>query len=292
MRAFEMPPHARMSLTQQLLLRSLIAWFWEKPYTRSLARWGTELHDRFLLPHFVAEDLRDVMGDLREAGFPLRSEWFAPHFEFRFPVLGTLATRGLVLELRHAIEPWHVLGEEPAGGATARFVDSSVERVQVRVRGFTGERHVLACNRRQVPLYPTGTNAEYVAGVRFRAWRPPSCLHPTIPVQAPLIFDLFDTWTGRAVGGCTYHVAHPGGLAYQRLPVNSNEAEARRASRFHAFGHSPGDIALPTPESHPEAPLTLDLRWPVETPAAGEPATNQVSSNGEGTRRAAALSNH
>jgi uncharacterized protein (DUF2126 family)/transglutaminase-like putative cysteine protease len=292
MRAFEMPPHARMSLTQQLLLRSLIAWFWEKPYTRSVARWGTELHDRFMLPHFVAEDLRDVMGDLREAGFPLRSEWFAPHFEFRFPVLGTLATRGLVLELRQAIEPWHVLGEEPGGAATVRFVDSSVERVQVRVRGFTGERHVLACNRRQVPLYPTGTNAEYVAGVRFRAWRPPSCLHPTIPVHAPLVFDLVDTWTGRAVGGCTYHVAHPGGRAYDRLPVNANEAEARRASRFHAFGHSPGDITLPTPETHPEAPLTLDLRWPVETLATGTPSGNQGPPNGEVTRRAAVLSNH
>lgn len=291
MRAFEMPPHARMSLTQQLLLRALIARFWEQPYTRPLARWGTELHDRFMLPHFVAEDLRDVMGDLRDAGFPLRSEWFAPHFEFRFPVLGTLATRGLVVELRQAIEPWHVLGEEPAGGATARFVDSSVERVQVRVRGFTGERHVLACNRRQVPLYPTGTNAEYVAGVRFRAWKPPSCLHPTIPVHAPLVFDLLDTWTGRAVGGCTYHVAHPGGLSYHRLPVNAAEAETRRASRFYAFGHSPGEFTVPAPETHPEAPLTLDLRWPVETPPTPASSAGQPVANGEVSRREAIFSN-
>jgi uncharacterized protein (DUF2126 family)/transglutaminase-like putative cysteine protease len=285
MRAFEMPPHARMSLTQQLLLRSLIAWFWEKPYTRTLARWGTELHDRFLLPHFVAEDLRDVMQDLREAGFPLRTDWFGPHFEFRYPVLGTLATRGTVLELRTAIEPWHVLGEEPAGGATARFVDTSVERVQVRVRGFTDGRHVLACNRRQVPLYPTGTNAEYVAGVRFRAWRPPSCLHPTIPVHAPLVFDLLDTWTGRAVGGCTYHVAHPGGLSYHRLPVNAAEAETRRASRFYAFGHTPSDLTVPVPESRPEAPLTLDLRWSAEEVAPPAPDFSKAESNGEASHR-------
>jgi uncharacterized protein (DUF2126 family)/transglutaminase-like putative cysteine protease len=264
LRSFEMPPHARMSLTQQLLLRTLVAWFWRQPYHRPLVRWGTELHDRFMLPHFVAQDLRDVLFDLREAGFQLEPEWFAPHFEFRFPVLGTLNCRGLVLELRQAIEPWHVLGEEPGGGGTARYVDSSLERVQVKVRGLTGTRHLLACNQRGVPLHPTGTNGEYVAGVRFRAWQPPSCLQPTIPVQAPLVFDIFDTWTDRPIGGCTYHVAHPGGLAHSRLPVNANEADGRRVARFHAFGHTPDGFLMPPLQVNPESPLTLDLRWVAE----------------------------
>jgi uncharacterized protein (DUF2126 family)/transglutaminase-like putative cysteine protease len=284
LRFFEMPPHARMSLTQQLLLRSMVAWMWKEPYTRKLARWGTELHDRFMLPHFVAQDLRDVIQDIREAGFPLQPEWFAPHFEFRFPMLGNIASRGTTLELRTAIEPWHVLGEEPGNGGTARYVDSSVERVQVKLRGLTGTRHVIACNGRRLPLHPTGTNGEFVAGVRFRAWRPPSCLHPTIPVHAPLVFDLFDTWTGRSIGGCTYHVAHPGGRSYDRFPVNANEAEGRRVSRFYPFGHSPGTVTLPAEEDHPETPLTLDLRWPVERAMPLPPLTTAApvaEANGE-----------
>ncbi|MDB5305686.1 MAG: transglutaminase domain protein, partial [Phycisphaerales bacterium] len=228
MRAFEMPPHARMSLTQHLLLRALIARFWKAPYTDRLVRWRTEIHDRFMLPHFVKQDLEDVIFESNQAGYPLKAEWFAPHIEFRFPHYGSIQQRGVDLELRQAIEPWHVLGEEPAVGGTVRYVDSSVERLQVLVNGMVDTRHVVACNGVRVPLHPTGTNGRFVAGVRYRAWQPPECLHPTIKVHSPLVFDLVDTWAGRSIGGCTYHVSHPGGRNYERFPVNAYEAEGRR----------------------------------------------------------------
>ncbi len=260
LRSFEMPPHPRMSLVQQLLLRVLIARFWRNPYRHKLARWGTELHDRFMLPHFIEQDFDDLLLELRQAGYSLGKEWFAPHLEFRFPLLGRLALNGVQMELRQAIEPWHVLGEEATAGGTARYVDSSLERVQVKVQGMTDTRHVVTCNGRRVPLFPTGVNGEFVAGVRYRAWQPPSCLHPTIPVHTPLVFDLYDTWTNRSLGGCQYHVAHPGGRAYETFPVNAFEAETRRMSRFFAFGHSPGTRTLPPEERHAECPLTLDLR--------------------------------
>jgi uncharacterized protein (DUF2126 family) len=259
-RALEMPPHARMAAAQMLLMRAAVAAFWENPYERRLVQWGTRVHDDFMLPHFVAQDFGDTLEDLRGLGFALDRSWFDPHFEFRFPRIGEISVRGATLELRHALEPWHVLGEEAALGGTARYVDSSVERVQARVDGWVDERFVLACNGRAVPLTRTDREGEYVGGVRFKAWNPPSSLHPTMPAQTPLVFDVFDRWTGRSLGGLTHHVAHPGGLSYDRFPVNANEAEARRKSRFFPIGHTPGPMAEPVVARSREHPRTLDLR--------------------------------
>jgi uncharacterized protein (DUF2126 family) len=262
MRAFEMPPHARMSLAQHLLLRGLVSTFWDNPYRRDLVRWGTDIHDRWLLPHFCEQDFHEVLDHLREAGFPFQNAWFDPHHEFRFPKIGDFAARGIEVELRGALEPWHVLGEEPAGGGTVRNVDSSLERVQVLARGLIGDRYALACNGRRVPLHPTGTNGEAVAGVRYRAWQPPECLQPTIGVHAPLVFDLIDTWNERSLGGCSYHVSHPGGMSFETFPVNSYEAEGRRLARFFRHGHTAGRVDINRPPVDPEHPFTLDLRTP------------------------------
>ncbi len=260
LRSFEMPPHSRMSLAQHVLLRAAIARFWRQPYHQPLVRWGTELHDRFLLPHFVWEDFVDVLEDMTDHGHEIKPEWFAPHFEFRFPAIGSLVQRGVNLEIRTALEPWHVLGEDSAAGATVRYVDSSLERVQVKVNGMIDPRFLVTCNGRRVPLHPTGTVGEFVAGIRYRAWQPPNCLQPTIPVHAPLVFDLIDTWNNRSLGACTYHVAHPGGLSHEKFPVNSYEAESRRLSRFFPMGHTPGRVSLPPEERNREFPFTLDLR--------------------------------
>ena len=268
-RGFEMPPHAQMSLLQMLLLRALVVRFWQKPYQGNLNRWGTELHDRYMLPHFIAQDMKDVVQDLQRAGYAFEFEWFAPFLEFRFPRFGTVAYHGIEIELRQAIEPWHVLGEEVAAGATARYVDSSLERMQIKVRNMNDNRHIVTCNGRPLPLTSTGTRGEYIAAVRYRAWSPPSGLHPTIGVQAPLVFDLVDSWSSRSIGGCTYHVAHPGGRSYDTFPVNANEAEARRVARFLNHGHTPGLMHVRREGRNPDYPLTLDLRRAPEAMMEG-----------------------
>jgi len=260
MRAFEMPPHARMSLAQHLLLRGLVSKFWKHPYTNDLVRWGTDIHDRWMLPHFCQTDFKDVIHDLRDAGYPFELDWFAPHFEFRFPRIGDFAQRDVQIELRTALEPWHVLGEEGTAGGTVRYVDSSLERLQVKARGLIGDRFSLTVNGRRVPLHPTGANGEGVAGVRYRAWQPPNCLQPTIGVDAPLVFDLYDTWNKRSLGGCQYHVAHPGGRSYETFPVNSYEAESRRLARFFVQGATQGKYVAPPEPTNKDFPFTLDLR--------------------------------
>ncbi|WP_158742599.1 DUF2126 domain-containing protein [Acidisphaera sp. L21] len=263
-RAFEMPPHAEMAAAQTLLMRTAVAAFWQVPYERRLIRWGTRIHDDFMLPHYVWQDFRDAMEELtvHGAGFGASMDpaWFAPHLAFRFPVIGTVAVHDMTLELRHALEPWHAMGETPGGGGTVRYVDSSVERMQARVTGWEPERFALTCNGVAVPMRSTGIAGEFVAGVRFKAWQPWSALHPTIAAQSPLVFDVYDRWNGRSLGGLTHHVTHPGGRSYDRFPVNANEAEARRRSRFLPFGHTPGPMEPPVGDASAELPRTLDLR--------------------------------
>jgi uncharacterized protein (DUF2126 family) len=267
LRAFEMPPHPQMALVQALLVRAIVARMWADPYRGPVVRWGTELHDRFLLPHEVACDIADVVDDLRAHGFAFEHAWLDPFIEFRFPQLGEADVAGIHLELRAAIEPWLVLGEETASGATARYVDSSLERLQVIASGMVEGRHVITCNGVPVPVRPArGAPGWRVGGVRYRAWQPPTALHPTIGVHSPLVFEVIDRWNGQSLGGCTYHVVHPGGLSYETFPVNAAEAEARRASRFEPFGQVPGSATAVAAMSElvgrsgGRYPRTLDLR--------------------------------
>jgi uncharacterized protein (DUF2126 family) len=261
LRGFEMAPDPQMEMVQNLLVKSLICMFWKTPYDRKMVRWGTQLHDKFMLPHYLEENFREVVMDLNDSGFNLKEEWFAPHYEFRFPRIGVLNKNNISMELRIALEPWRVLGEENNPSGTVRFVDSSLERIQVKIDGMTDPRHIVLCNNSRIPLHPTGTNGEYVGAIRYRAWQPPSCLHPTIPVHAPLKFDIYDTWSKCSIGGCTYHVSHPGGRSYEKFPVNSREAEGRRLARFINEGHNPFTFEVPFEEVRPCSPLTLDLRY-------------------------------
>ncbi len=245
-RGFEMPPHSQMALVQALLIRTLVARFWDKPYKKPLIRWGTTLHDKYMLPHYLWQDMRDVINDLNQHGFPFKLDWLLPFEEFRFPHYGRVKLDDIEIELRWAIEPWHVLGEEVGASGTSRYVDSSVERLQVKLTGLTEGRYILTCNGRRAPLKSTGIKGEFVAGIRYRAWAPPSALHPTLGVNTPLTFDLVDTWNDRSVGGCTYHVAHPGGLSYEQFPVNAFEAESRRGNRFDHLSHTQGQLSEPS----------------------------------------------
>ncbi len=261
MRGFEMSPHPRMNLIQNLLIRALVAVFWKRPYRAPLVRWGTQLHDRFMLGHFVREDLSEVLEYLAAGGFKFSPDWFIPFFDFRFPSVGTVQIGGLELELKNALEPWPVMGEEHSAGGTSRGVDSSVERMEVLLKGAVPSQHVVTCNGYRLPLTPTGEADIQVAGVRYKAWNPWSSLHPNLPINTPLVFDVVDARLERSLGGCRYHVIHPGGRNYDTLPLNDNEAEGRRLSRFEAPTHTAGRLKVPPLVVNPDYPHTLDLRW-------------------------------
>ncbi|MFN3254980.1 MAG: DUF2126 domain-containing protein [Ilumatobacter sp.] len=283
LRAFEMPPHPQMAMVQALLVRSLVARFWDAPYRGRLVRWGTDLTDRYMLPWYVRADIHDVVADLVDHGIEFDASWLDPFLEFRFPLIGELVVDDVRVEIRRAIEPWHVLGEEVSGSGTSRYVDSSVERVQVLAAGLNDERHVLTCNGVPIPMQRTMTSGTSVAGVRFKAWAPWSALHPTIDVHGPLVFDVVDRWSRRVIGGGTYEIVHPGGRSYDTFPVNAAEAEARRASRFFDHGHTPGRVDLAALDEMlaampREYPRTLDLRrFP---PRASEAGTAQTGATG------------
>jgi uncharacterized protein (DUF2126 family) len=264
LRAFEMAPHLRMGLVELLLIRALVCMFWKQPFHGSLVRWGTALHDRFMLPHFVRRDFSDVISQLHRSGYTFEERWFASHFEFRFPKIGTIAAEGVELELRQALEPWNVLAEETTSGRTVRSVDSSLERIQVKVSGATTEsRYVVACNGRRVPLHLTGQPGEAVAGVRYRARKLSASLHPTIPVHAPLVFDIIDRWSERSIARCTYHAGPPDGRVYTTRPANAKEAADRRRERFQVSDSPHGPMMIPAEETNPNFPMTLDLRLPL-----------------------------
>jgi uncharacterized protein (DUF2126 family) len=255
-----MPPHARMSLTQQLLVRALVAAFWTAPYKEPLIHWRTLIHDRFMLPHYLWSDLSSVVDYLKAGGLDFDVSWFGAHLEFRCPLMGTFEASGVTVELRQALEPWYVLGEEPGAGGTTRYVDSSLERLQIKTTGMYSSGMCITVNGVRVPLKATDTAGEFVGGVRYRAWQPPNCLHPSIAVHTPLVVDLVDTVSKRSLGGCRYHIDHPGGLNPEGIPVNALAAESRRAGRFFRMGHTGGLLDPKEPRMSPDFPDTLDMR--------------------------------
>ncbi len=276
LRAFEMAPHYRMGLMQMLLVRALLVMFWKQPFTGGLLRWGTTLHDRFMLPHFVEQDFAEVLKVLREAGYEFEDRWFAAQMEFRFPKIGSLAADGVEMELRQALEPWNVLAEETHSGNTVRSVDSSLERMQVKVRGLTTEgRYIVTCNGRRVPLHKTGVPGEEVAGIRYRARRLNATLHPSIPVHTPLVFELVDSWKRVSLGRCSYFVGRPDGELYEGRPQDAEEAKSRRMQRFELSEASGGTVTLPEEEKNPVFPMTLDLRWPTPGGTVSRTASGQ-----------------
>ena len=256
----------RMGLLQMLLIRALVCMFWKQPFEGGLMRWGTALHDRFMLPHFVQQRLCDVLESSARSGLRLRARSGSlRRWSSVFRKIGSIAAEGVELELRHALEPWNVLAEETTSGGTVRTVDSSLERMQVKLSGFTAEsRYAVACNGRQVPLH-AHRRAWGVRGgrplSRARSYR--LSLHPTIPVHAPLVFDIIDRWKSRSIGRCIYHVEPPNGRVYTTRPGNATEAKERRKERFQVADPPSGPAAVPAEEINPVFPMTLDLRWPA-----------------------------
>ncbi len=260
LRAFEMPPHPRLAVAQMLLANSIVAAMVKEPYDVELCRFGMRLHDRYLLPHFMWSDMEDVLAFLAARGLPIPPEAYRPFVELRCPLVGELQAGDVCLEVRNAIEPWNVLGEEQGASGTSRYVDSSVERVEVKVRHFSPERYQVSVNGLALPLTPTGIAGEHVAGVRFRAWAPPHSLHPHLGIHHPLRFEVVDRWAKRSLGAAGYHVWHPEGRAFDTPPLTRFEAAARRAQRFTLEPASPYPVAPKAIAMHPDAPCTLDLR--------------------------------
>lgn len=275
MRAFEMPPHPRMATAQMILLRTLVAALMETPYHGELVRWGHTLHDRFLLPYWMWKDFEDILEFLNLRGFALQKEHYRPFLDLRCPVVGRMTVSGVELQVRNAIEPWHVLGEEATGAGTSRYVDSSMERIEIMVDGYIAERHAILVNGHVLPLRATGESHRLVGGVRFRAWAPPHSLHPHIGIHHPISIEVLDRWSRRSLGGCTYHVWHPEGRAFDGSPLTRFEASARRNQRFTMGSHTAYPLTVVDPGPHHEAPYTLDLRRFAIDKAPPEPTAEE-----------------
>ena len=250
LRSFQTAPDHRMAAAQCLLLRALIAFLAERPADPRLRDFGPELHDRYMLPGELWEDLAEVIRDLDRARLPVQADWFAPFLDRRFPTLGEVAMGDVRMAIRTAHEPWPVLAEEAVAGVVTRFIDAANQRVQVELTGLTPTHHILVCNGRRVPLQPTRTRGRFLAGVRYKAWNPPSSLHPTLWPVYSLVFDLLDARTGEVLGGCTWFPARPSlvGFSAAPAPVASGEPEREPHYRPQAAvlpPWSPGGRFLP-----------------------------------------------